>query len=126
MANLDIDKEEFNNKFIEEDWNYVFKKTKEIVNFILETKYKMVMQDKKEDIIQECLESLWKKIVDKKITNSKNLFSYAWKSSNYRIMEILRKKRTRNDKLKYIDILDENIEYMEILHENRERSQVIL
>ena len=92
---LDIDKEELRKKFLEEDWNYIFDKAYQISDFLIYHKFKIYDPDIASDIRQECVENLLKKIVKNKIDGNNNVFSFIWKNSTYRILEILRKERNR-------------------------------
>ena len=45
---------------------------------------------------QECCLNLYKKVLEGKIDVNKNVFSFVWANSDFRIREILRKERKRN------------------------------
>jgi DNA-directed RNA polymerase specialized sigma24 family protein len=92
---LDIDKEVLKERFNKGDLNYVFKNADKIAGFIISSKYKIFDYDTANDIKQECLLNLFKKICDDKVNGDKNIFSFIWKNSNFRILEILRKERNR-------------------------------
>jgi len=92
---MDINKEKLSEKFKQKDWDYVFKKAHVISDFIISSKFSIYDYERKNDLIQECLENLQKKVLANKIDPEKNLFAFIWKNSNYRILEILRKERNR-------------------------------
>ena len=92
---LSINKNELEKKFIEHDWEYVFDKAYQICNFLISQKFKVLDPDMKNDIIQECIENLWKKILNEKVEENRNIFSFIWKNSIFRILEILRKDSNR-------------------------------
>ena len=92
---LNINKAELETKFIENDWEYVFDKAYQICSFLISQKFKITDSDMREDMIQECIENLWKKILDGKVEENRNMFSFIWKNSTYRILEILRKDTNR-------------------------------
>jgi hypothetical protein len=90
-----VNKTELEEKFINKEWDYVFDKAYQICDFIVAQKFKVIDADIKRDMVQECIENLWKKILDGKVIENKNLFSFIWKNSIYRILEILRKDNNR-------------------------------
>jgi hypothetical protein len=92
---LQINKQELEKKFIERDWEYVFDKAYQICDFLISQKFKVLDLDLKNDMIQECIENLWKKILDGKVEENRNMFSFIWKNSVFRILEILRKDSNR-------------------------------
>jgi len=94
---LNINKEELSRKFKEKDWDYVFKRTFEITDFILSNGFKIYDPSIKNDYKQECAENLYKKILAGKVDADKNLFAFIWMNSRFRILEILRKKRKRSE-----------------------------
>ena len=93
---LNIDKEKLNKKYNEGDMEYFFHQAHKITDFVISRKYNNITDDQKEDMIQECLENLWKKKEQGKIDGSKNLMSFVWQNSTFRILEILRKQNNRN------------------------------
>jgi len=92
---LDIDKEELRLRFVKEDWEYVFDKVYRISEFILMRNYKIYNPEIVEDMKQECAENFLKKITQGKVDGTKNIFSFIWKNSTFRILEILRKEGNR-------------------------------
>jgi DNA-directed RNA polymerase specialized sigma24 family protein len=94
---LDIDRVELSKRFKEKDWNYVFSEAYRISGFLLSNKYKIFDSEEADDMKQECVLNLLKKIEDEKVDPDRNLFSFIWQNSNYRILEILRKERNRKN-----------------------------
>ena len=94
---MDINKEKLSERFKEEDWNYVFKEAMKIADFVVSGTFKIYNKDVKEDMIQECLLNFYKKILQNKVDPNKNLFAFIWKNSRFRVLEMLRKQRKRND-----------------------------
>jgi hypothetical protein len=92
---LDIDKVELKKKFKEEDWEYVFDKVYRISEFIIARNYKIFNHEIMQDMKQECAENFFKKILQNKINPEKNVFSFIWRNSEFRILEILRKENNR-------------------------------
>lgn len=93
---MDIDGKKLSLKFKEEDWDYVFKEAHIIADFILVNKFSIYNRDIREDMVQDCLENLHKKIIAKKVDPDKNLFAFIWTNSRLKILEILRKEKNRN------------------------------
>jgi DNA-directed RNA polymerase specialized sigma24 family protein len=92
---MKIDKDELKQKYKEKNWDYVFKQAQIISNFLLIQKYKIYDENERQDMVQECLENLYKKVLRNKIDPNNNVFSFIWTNSNLRILEILRKERNR-------------------------------
>ena len=92
---LNIDKEQLKQKFKLRDWDFVFNAAYQITDFILVQTYKITDGEIRQDIIQECCENLYKKILQNKVQENNNLFSFIWQNSDFRIREILRKERKR-------------------------------
>jgi hypothetical protein len=93
---LDIDKEELKVRYNKGDWEYVFDKLYKIAEFILVRNYKIYNPEIVEDMKQECAENFFKKIEQGKVDGNNNIFSFIWKNSTFRILEILRKENNRN------------------------------
>lgn len=108
---LDIDKEELKKRFIAEDWDYVFEKAYQISGFLISYKFKILDKDVSDDMKQECVENLLKKISEGKVKPESNVFSFIWKNSIYRILEILRKDRNREKIARFIpyEVIDYEI-----------------
>ena len=109
---LDIDKDTLNKKYNEGDMEYFFDKANKITNFVLTKTYKVYDSDKRADMVQECLENLWKKVQQGKVDGSKNLMSFIWTNSNFRIKEILRKERNRNRIAPMVSYDQEELEFL--------------
>jgi hypothetical protein len=92
---MNIEKTKLKKAFKENDWNFVFDKAYEITDYLLTTEFKILDQEKREVIRQECIENLWKKIVNGKCDPERNLFSFFWINTRFRILEILRKEKGR-------------------------------
>lgn len=92
---LNVDKEELKEKFIKEDWDYVFDKAAHISDFIISRTFKIYDLHMKEDIKQECLVNFWTKVQAGKCDPERNVFAFIWQNSTYRILEILRKENNR-------------------------------
>lgn len=92
---MDINKKKLSLKYREGDLEYVFKEAQVISDFLLVSKYGIYDYDIRSDIVQECLENLYKKVVADKVDPDKNLFAFIWANSRYRILEILRKENNR-------------------------------
>lgn len=105
---MDIDKEELSKKFLEENWNYVFKQVYTITEFILISKFSIYDSEVRSDMIQECQENFFKKIIANKVDPNKNVFAFIWTNSRLRILEILRKQRNRNRIASFISYQDLN------------------
>lgn len=109
---LDINKDILNEKFNEGDMEYFFDKAGKIADFVLTKNYKIYDTEKRADMKQECLENLWKKVQQGKVDGSKNLMSFVWQNSVFRIKEILRKEQNRNRIAPFISYDNEELEYM--------------
>jgi len=92
---LSINKDELIQKFKLKDWDYVFKATYEITDYILIQNFRILDNDIRQDMVQECCENLYKKILQNKVKEDSNLFSFIWQNSTFRILEILRKEKKR-------------------------------
>lgn len=101
---LDINKEELQKKYQNGDMTYFFNSAKKITDYILSRNYKIFDVDIREDMTQECLLNLWKKIEQGKVDGSKNLMAFIWTNSNFRILEIFRKENNRNRIAQFISI----------------------
>lgn len=99
---MNIDKEKLSEKFKQQDWDYVFRQAKIITDFLLIQSFKIYDIERREDMSQECLENLQKKILQKKVDSDKNLFAFIWKNSYFRVLEILRKENNRHRIAKFI------------------------
>jgi DNA-directed RNA polymerase specialized sigma24 family protein len=111
---LDVDKEKLNKSFNEGDMTYFFSEAHRITDFVLSRNYKVFDEEKREDMTQECLMNLWKKIQQGKVDGSKNLMSFIWQNSTYRILEIFRKENNRNRIAKFISLDAQEGDYLEL------------
>ncbi len=109
---LDINKEVLNNKYNEGDMDYFFDKAEKITDFVLSRNYKIYDTERRADMVQECLENLWKKVQQGKIDGSKNLMAFIWQNSTWRIGEILRKENNRNRIAPFISYDNDEMEFM--------------
>jgi len=109
---LNIDKDILNEKYNSGDMDYFFSKANEITDFILTRKYNIYDDEKRADMTQECLENLWKKVKVGKVDGSKNLMSFVWQNSTFRILEILRKEKNRNRIAPFISYDNEEFEFL--------------
>ena len=101
---LDIDKDELNKKYNEGDMDYFFDKANRITDFLLSRNYKVFDPEKRADMAQECMLNLWKKVEEGKVDGSKNLMSFVWQNSTYRILEIFRKENNRNRIAQFVSL----------------------
>lgn len=92
---LDVDKQKLKEHYIKKDWNYVFREANNISDFLISSKFKIYDFHTKEDIKQECLLNFWNKVITNKCDPEKNVFSFIWKNSTFKILEILRKESKR-------------------------------
>ena len=106
---MNIDKKELKNNFINKDYDSVFLDAQEISLFIINRKFNIASAEEKEDICQDCLLSLWDKVLKEKIDVSKgDLFSFIWRNSTFKINEVLRKKNRRNRIARMVELNTEN------------------
>ena len=107
---MNIDKELLSKRFKENDMEYVFKQAEDITNYLIVHNFKIYNEEIKNDMCQECLLNFWKKVQQGKCDPDNNVFSFIWQNSTWRILEILRKERNRNEKVKFVcyDDTDEN------------------
>jgi len=115
---LDINKEELRQRFVKKDWNYVISDLYKVCDFLLSTKFNTIGLDS-EDIKQECAENFYKKVVADKVDGNKNIFSFIWQNSSFRILEIIRKHSNRYKKVQFVslnsvDVYREKPEWYEI------------
>jgi len=94
---MDIDRELLIERYKQGDLDYFFKQAYKISDFVISGVYKIYDKDKKQDMQQECMENLWKKVQQGKVNPNKNLFAFVWKNTQFRILEILRKEKRRNE-----------------------------
>ena len=101
---MKINKKELTEKFlVEKDFDYVIKKAQEITKFLLTKNYKIIDQDLLNDLTQTCLTDLWEKILKGKHEKyTKNIFSFIWQNSNYKIKDVMKGVTRRNGIVKFI------------------------
>ncbi|RLD64550.1 MAG: hypothetical protein DRJ01_00520 [Bacteroidetes bacterium] len=116
---LDINKDILNEKYNEGDMEYFFDKASKIADFVLTKTYKVYDTEKRADMVQECLENLWKKVQQGKVDGSKNLMSFVWQNSTFRIKEILRKEKNRNRIAPFISYDNDEMEFMKGIDSNK-------
>lgn len=92
---MEINKIELKNEFIRKDYDSFFKHAFEIANFLIVRKY-VIPKEEREDIVQDCMESLWNKLVEGKIDPERgDLMSFIWRNSSFKILDYLKKKKRR-------------------------------
>lgn len=106
---LKIDKERLKLDFKAKNYNSFFKQAYDITDYVCSRTYNIRDPDTRQDYVQDCLANLQLKINQGKVQEDNNLFSFIIQNSNFRILEILRKERHRNNKVKFIsyDMLDD-------------------
>jgi hypothetical protein len=106
---LNIDKEKLKTDFKTKDYNSFFKQAYDITDYVCSRTYNIRDPDTRMDYVQDCLANLQLKINQGKVQEDNNLFSFIIQNSNFRILEILRKERKRNTKVKFVsyDTLDD-------------------
>ncbi len=121
---LAVDKIKLKQEFLKENWDYVFKEAYKISDFLLSQKYKISSEDIRQDMAQECCLNLYKKVLEGKVNPDKNIFSFMWANSDFRIREILRKSRKRDTIAKFIsyDNIVEKVWDKELEDEEREQA----
>lgn len=100
---MDIDKDKMALKFSEGDMEYFFREAEKISSFLIVNNFKIYNREVAEDMKQECLENLWKKVSQGKVRKNNNLFAFVWKNSTFRILEILRKEKNRKNKVQFFE-----------------------
>ena len=91
----DIKPEVLSEKFKSGDENFFYSKAAEITNFLLIKTFSVYDENDRQDMVQECMLNLFKKVKQGKVDPSKNLFSFIWTNSRFRILEIIRKESNR-------------------------------
>lgn len=110
---LDIDKDELNKKYNDGDMSYFFDKASQITDFLLTRKYSVFDSEKRADMAQECMLNLWKKVEEGKVDGSKNLMSFVWQNSTFRILEIFRKENNRNRIAQFVSLDAQENDFLE-------------
>lgn len=122
---MNIDKQILSEKFKKKDYDFFFKEAREITNFLLIRKYSVFDEEKRNDMTQECLENLWKKVIQEKINPDFNLMSFIWQNSTFKIGEIFRKENRRNRIAKFISIDEEKNEWTNKSSGNRYNPELL-
>lgn len=113
---MNVDKILLKDSYLNGNFDYFFKQAKEITDFVLVRKFSIYDEDIRMDMSQECLENLWKKILANKIDPSKDLMAFIWKNSDFRIREILRKQKKRDEKAPMLAYDDDDAEWMKVFN----------
>ena len=100
---MDIDKEKLQYYYVSGQMDDFFREADRISSYLIYSFFKIYNKDVAEDLRQECLENLWKKITQNKVDPTKNLFAFIWKNSYWRVMEILRKEGKRKNKVQFCE-----------------------
>jgi hypothetical protein len=111
---MDIDKAELKEFFLAKEFDSFFTKAKEIADFVLVREFSVYNEEIRNDMSQECMENLWKKILAGKVDPTRDLMAFIWQNSRFRILEILRKERNREKKAPMMDYDSENAEWMKV------------
>lgn len=111
---MDIDKTLLQESFKNGNYEYFFSQAKKITDFVLIRSFGIYDEEIRSDINQECLENLWKKILAKKVDPSKDLMSFIWANSSFRVREINRKENRRNRIAPMLSYDDEDAEWMKV------------
>ena len=105
---MDIDKDVLKEEYLSGNYEAFFRDAMEITNFLLLRKYHINPEDI-EDMVQDCMVSLWQKHIEHKIDVSKgNLMSFIWRNSSFKILDH-EKKRKRREGIAYFLSYDEVI-----------------
>lgn len=108
---MNIDKDLLYSEYINGNFGAFFKTAKEITEFIIARKYCSIAADPDEeaDVVQDCLVSLWDKVIQNKIDVEKNdnLMAFVWKNSTYKILDYLKKKNRRESIIYFLSYEEE-------------------
>lgn len=116
---MEIDKAKMRNEYLSGDYDSFFRDAAEVTGYLLNKKY-VLAPEEKEDLLQDCLTSLWEKHLSNKINTDKgDLMSFVWKNSTYKILDYL-KKKNRREKIAYFLSYEEIISDNEIYKKNRD------
>lgn len=99
---MDVDKKQLAEFYRKGDFTNFFIEAKKITEYVLMRNFYVYDYHMREEMLQECLENLWKKIVQGKVDPNKNLMSFIWTNSYRRIQEIFRKEYRRSQKVKFV------------------------
>ncbi len=113
---MEIDKDLLKDEYLSGDYNSFFRDAMEITSFLLSRKYHINPNDV-EDVLQDCMVSLWEKHIEHKIDVTKgNLMSFIWKNSSFKILDH-EKKRKRREGIAYFVSYDEIITDIKAYHQ---------
>lgn len=116
---MEIDKAKMRDEYLSGDYDSFFRDAAEVTGYLLNKKY-VLAPEEKEDLLQDCLTSLWEKHLSNKINTDKgDLMSFVWKNSTYKILDYL-KKKNRREKIAYFLSYEEIISDNEIYKKNRD------
>ena len=110
---MEIDKARMKDEYLSKDYDSFFKDAAEVTGYLLNKKYYNVIEpEERNDVLQDCMVSLWEKHLDNKINTGKgDLMAFVWKNSTYKILDYL-KKKNRRDKIAYF------FSYEEVMSDN--------
>ena len=110
---MEIDKARMKDEYLSKDYDSFFKDAAEVTGYLLNKKYYNVIEpEERNDVLQDCMVSLWEKHLDNKINTEKgDLMAFVWKNSTYKILDYL-KKKNRRDKIAYF------FSYEEVMSDN--------
>lgn len=110
---MEIDKARMKDEYLSKDYDSFFKDAAEVTGYLLNKKYYNVIEpEERNDVLQDCMVSLWEKHLDNKINTDKgDLMAFVWKNSTYKILDYL-KKKNRRDKIAYF------FSYEEVMSDN--------
>ena len=116
---MEIDKARMRDEYISGDYDSFFKDAAEVTGYLLNKKY-VFAPEEKEDLLQDCLASLWEKHLSNKINIDKgDLMAFVWKNSTYKILDYLKKKK-RRENIAYFVSYEEVLSDNEVYKKNKE------
>ena len=110
---MEIDKARMKDEYLSGDYDSFFKDAAEVTGYLLNKKYYTSIEpEERNDVLQDCMVSLWEKHLDNKINTDKgDLMAFVWKNSTYKILDYL-KKKNRREKIAYF------FSYEEVMSDN--------
>lgn len=111
---MDIDKEELAKQLEKGNLDYVFVQAYQIASFVIYAKFNIADEEYANDLLQDCMADLLKKVIRKKIDTSKNVFAFIWANSRLTILDNMRRKRNRAKIVKFVSI--ESLQELEDEH----------
>ena len=116
---MEIDKAKMKNEYISGDYDSFFKDAAEVTGYLLNKKY-VLEPEEKEDLLQDCLVSLWEKHLSNKIDTEKgDLMAFVWKNSTFKILDYLKKKK-RWENIAYFFSYEEIMSDNELYKKNKD------